>query len=282
MHVTVPAVRRSRFALRVVILILVVLLVAFLGFDFWFYRAVRNSVAVRDGVVRLAGLTAPVIVTYDSLAVPNISAVNIPDLFFAQGYVTAQDRLWQMDMLRRYTSGDLAVILGPEYVKYDRENRILGLRQVAERATAAMDAQTRAQFEAYAAGVNAYIDQHRKTLPMEFRFLGYAPRVWTVEDSVLVGLSLTEFLNHWQYKHKLERENILAKLGPELAADLYINASWRDHPPIPPTSIENEPPSDATPSEDEEQSPSGPPAKGDDAKPSPDGKRRSDVLPLEW
>ena len=282
MHVTAPAVPRSRFALRVVILILALLLVAFLGFDFWFYRAVRNSATVRDGVVRLAGLTAPVIVTYDSLAVPNISAANLSDLFFAQGYVTAQDRLWQMDMLRRYTSGDLAAILGPEYVKYDRENRILGLRQVAESAAAAMDQQTRAQFEAYAAGVNAYIDQHRKTLPMEFRFLGYAPRVWTVEDSVLVGLSMTEFLNHWQYTHKLEKEKILAKLGPELTADLFINTSWRDHPPIPPTSIENEPPSDATPSEDEEQSPSGPPAKGGDAKPSPDGKRRSELLPLEW
>ena len=145
MHVTAPAVPRSRFALRVVILILALLLVAFLGFDFWFYRAVRNSATVRDGVVRLAGLTAPVIVTYDSLAVPNISAANLSDLFFAQGYVTAQDRLWQMDMLRRYTSGDLAAILGPEYVKYDRENRILGLRQVAESAAAAMDQQTRAQ-----------------------------------------------------------------------------------------------------------------------------------------
>ena len=149
-----------------------------------------------------------------------------------------------MDMMRRYTSGDLAAILGPEYLKYDRENRILGLRQVAETAAAAMDPQTRAQFDAYAAGVNAYIEQHRKTLPLEFRFLGYAPRVWTVEDSVLVGLSMTEFLNHWQYKHKLAREKILARLGPELTADLFVNTSWRDHPPIPPTAIENEPPSD--------------------------------------
>ena len=77
--------------------------------------------------MHLSGLAAPVIVTYDALGVPNISAFNIPDLFFAQGYVTAQDRLWQMDMLRRFTSGDLAVILGPDYVKFDRENRILGL-----------------------------------------------------------------------------------------------------------------------------------------------------------
>ena len=254
MHVTSPAVRRprTRFWLRIVIITLVVVLLAFLGFDFWFYRAVKNSQAQRDGVVKLAGLTAPVIVTYDSLGVPNISAANVADLFYAQGYVTAQDRLWQMDMLRRYTSGDLAAILGPDYVKYDRENRILGLNQVAQQAAVQMDARTRAQFEAYAAGVNAYIEQHRKTLPLEFRFLGYAPRQWTIEDSLLVGLSMTEFLNHWAYKHKLEREKILARLGPELTADLFVNKSWRDHPPIPPTSIENDAPGEMSQDEEEE------------------------------
>ena len=161
---------------------------------------------------------------------PNISASNLGDLFFAQGYVTAQDRLWQMDMTRRFASGDLAVILGPQYLKYDREQRILGLRQVAEQVAATMDVAQRARFEAYAAGVNAYIEQHQKTLPLEFRFLTYFPHVWTVEDSVLVGLSMTEFLNHGLYKDKLEKEKILAKLGPELTADLFVNTSWRDHP----------------------------------------------------
>ena len=136
MPLTSSAVRpsKSKFIFRAVIAVLVLLLLAFLGFDFWFYRAVRAALPQRDGSVRLAGLTAPVIVTYDALAVPNISASNLPDLFFAQGYITAQDRLWQMDMTRRFASGDLAVALGPKYLKYDREQRILGLRQVAERA----------------------------------------------------------------------------------------------------------------------------------------------------
>jgi len=203
---------KSKFIFRAVIAVLVLLLLAFLGFDFWFYRAVRAALPQRDGTVRLAGLTAPVIITYDTLAVPNISAANLPDLFFAQGYITAQDRLWQMDMTRRFASGDLAVILGPKYLKYDREQRILGMRQVAARAAANMEPLERAQFEAYAAGVNAYIEQHRKTLPLEFRFLGYSPHVWTVEDSLLVGLSMTEFLNHGLYQDKLEKEKILARL----------------------------------------------------------------------
>jgi penicillin amidase len=251
---------KSKFIFRTVVAVLVLLLIAFLAFDFWFYGAVRASLPQRDGTVVMSGLVAPVIVTYDSLGVPNISASNLGDLFFAQGYVTAQDRLWQMDMTRRFASGELAVILGPQYVKYDREQRTLGLRQVAEQVAAGMDVGERAHFEAYAAGVNAYIEQHRKTLPLEFRFLTYFPHVWTVEDSVLVGLSMTEFLNHGLYKDKLEKEKILAKLGPELAADLFVNTSWRDHPPgADSSSIENEIPGETTPDEEEEapQSPKG-------------------------
>ena len=246
----------SKFIFRTVVGVLVLLLIVFLAFDFWFYRAVRAALPQVDGTIRLSGLASPVVVTYDALGVPNISAANLPDLFFAQGYVTAQDRLWQMDITRRYASGDLAAVLGPEYVKLDREHRILGLRQVAERNVANMDMAQRAHFEAYAAGVNAYIAQHQKTLPLEFRFLTYFPHVWTVEDSVLVGLSMTEFLNHGLYKDELEKERVLAKLGPELTADLFVNSSWRDHPPgTDTTSLENEIPAGTTPDEEEDPAP---------------------------
>src|SRR5581483_7154396 len=103
MHVISSAVRprKSRFVFRLVISVLVILLLAFLGFDLWFYRAVRASLPVRDGTIPLSGLASPVVVTYDSHGVPNIVAASLPDLFFAQGYITAQDRLWQMDMTRR-------------------------------------------------------------------------------------------------------------------------------------------------------------------------------------
>ncbi len=244
---------RSRFIFRVVVGILVLFLIVFLAFDFWFYRAVRAALPQVDGTIHLSSLAGPVTVTYDARGVPNIAAANLPDLFFAQGYVTAQDRLWQMDMTRRYASGDLAAILGPEYVKVDREHRILGLRQVAERTVANMDVAQRAHFEAYAAGVNAYIEQHQKTLPLEFRFLTYFPHVWTAEDSVLVGLAMSEFLNHGLYKDELEKEKVLAKLGPELTADLFVNSSWRDRPPgSDSSSIENEIPGETTPDEEEE------------------------------
>jgi penicillin G amidase len=246
----------SKFIFRAVVGVLLLLLIVFLAFDFWFYRAVRAALPQVDGTIRLSGLASPVVVTYDALGVPNIVAANLPDLFFAQGYVTAQDRLWQMDMTRRYASGDLAAVLGPEYVKLDREHRILGLRQVAERNAANMDVAQRAHFEAYAAGVNAYIAQHQKTLPLEFRFLTYFPHVWTVEDSVLVGLSMTEFLNHGLYKNELQKEKVLAQLGPELTADLFVNSSWRDRPPgTDTTSLENEIPGETTPDEEEDPAP---------------------------
>ncbi len=245
-----------RFIFRVVVAVLVLLLIAFLGFDFWFYRAVKAALPQVDGTIHLLGLTNPVIVTYDALGVPHIAASNLNDLLFAQGYITAQDRLWQMDMARRFASGELSAVLGAEYVKLDLEQRILGLRQVAERSVASMPAAQKAQFEAYAAGVNAYIAQHQKTLPLEFRFLTYFPHVWTVEDSALVGLSMTEFLNHGLYKDELVKEKFLAKLGPDLTADLFVNTSWRDHPPgSEGNSIENEVPGETTPDEEEDPGP---------------------------
>lgn len=259
--------KRLSFSLRIVIAVLAMLLITFLGFDYWFYHAAKAALPVVDGTVRLPGLTAPVIVTRDSLGVPTITAANLHDLLFAQGYVTAQERLWQMDMTRRFASGDLAAILGPEYIKVDTEQRILGLRQVAEKAVAGMTPDDHAHLQAYADGVNAYIAEHSKTLPLEFRFLTYFPYAWTAEDSVLVGLSMTEFLNHYIYKKELQREKILAKLGPELTSDLYVNSSWRDHPPgAEGQSIENEP----LPGESDEEEDNPAPAKPAKTKP---GKR---------
>jgi len=274
-----PPARTSnrRFIFQLVVAVLVLLLVAFLAFDVWFYRAVRAALPQVDGTIYLAGLTSPVSVTYDALGVPHIAAANLPDLLFAQGYITAQDRLWQMDMTRRYASGELSAVLGPEYVKIDREQRILGLREVAERAVANMTPAQKAQFEAYAAGVNAYIAQHQKTLPLEFRFLTYFPHVWTVEDSALVGLSMTEFLNHYLSKQKLFKEKVLARLGPELTADLFVNSSWRDHPPGGEgASIENEIPTTTTPNEEEA------PATRRDKTPARKPGNRSEVLPFDF
>ena len=150
--------------------------------------------------------------------------------FFAQGYVTAQDRLFQMDGMRRYAAGELAEVVGGGQVEHDRQQRILGIRVAAQKTIQMVSAADRFHFEAYARGVNAFIESHRDRLPLEFRILRYSPKPWTTEDSALIGAYMVEDLST-SPRHALTREKILAKLGPELTADLYVNSSWRDRPP---------------------------------------------------
>lgn len=225
---------RSRLAPRFAVAVLIVLaLLAIMagGVGLWFYRAARGALPQLDGALKAPGLSAPVTVIRGQQGVPHITAANPHDLFFAQGFVTAQDRLWQMDVTRRYASGELAEILGPDYVSQDRRQRTLGMRAAAEAALAVLPAEVRGHLDAYAAGVNAYIASRRDRLPVEFRVLRYAPRSWTPVDSMLIGLNMTEMLNLGYARDILAREKIAAQLGPQLTADLYPNTSWRDHPP---------------------------------------------------
>src|SRR5207248_7437934 len=90
-----------------------ILLVLFLALSLWVYVRARRALPQVDGTISLPALTAPVHVIRDALGVPHINAANIDDLFVAQGYITAQDRLWQMDVSRRYAAGELAEIFGP-------------------------------------------------------------------------------------------------------------------------------------------------------------------------
>src|SRR4029077_4262234 len=99
--------------------------------------------------------------------VPHIRASSMEDLAEAQGYVTAQDRLWQMDLLRRLARGKLSEILGPATLRFDQQVRVLGFGQAADRDAAALDPETRAILEAYSRGVNEFIAQNRDHLPLE-------------------------------------------------------------------------------------------------------------------
>jgi penicillin G amidase len=222
---------RRRATWRVIALFLIAVLIAVLAGLAWLYSVTRAALPQLDGSVKVAGLSAKVSVSRDGHGVPTIDASNLDDLFFAQGYVTAQDRLWQMDVMRRFAAGEISEILGADYLKHDREQRILGLRVAAQKALEVSSPQTRVHFEAYARGVNAYIESHRDRLPIEFRILRYSPRLWAQEDSELIAAQMVKDLNHYPYGDALDREKILAKLGPELTADLYVNSSWHDRPP---------------------------------------------------
>jgi penicillin amidase len=229
--ISTPVYPRPRLRiLRVIGFVLVLLLLIGLGICAWFYSMARSALPQLDGKVRVAGLSAPVRVIRDAHGAPTIEAANFDDLFFAQGYVTAQDRLFQMDGMRRFAGGELSEILGSEFVKHDRQQRILGLRAMAKKTAENTPPETRSHFEAYARGVNAYIETHRDRLPLEFRILRYSPQPWTPEDSMVIGMQMVEDLST-SPRRALMREKILAKLGPELTADLYVNSSWHDRPP---------------------------------------------------
>lgn len=222
----------------VFILVLICIVAALL---LWLLSTARSALPKIDGTVALAGLSAPVSVTRDAHGVPTIDALTNDDLFFAQGYVTAQDRLFQMDLLRRASEGDLAEIVGEAAVKHDRQQRILGIRATAEKGMLAVTAEDREQSEAYARGVNAFIQSSGGHLPLEFRILHYSPRPWTPVDCLAIGYQMVETLST-SPKSALTREKILAKLGPQLTADLYVNTSWRDHPPTMPVPSVNDAP----------------------------------------
>jgi penicillin G amidase len=222
-----PPPTRHRILPRVALAVLLLLLGP-LGYA---YYIVHSALPQLDGTIPLKGLSAPVRVTRDNHGVPTIDAKTLEDLFYAQGYVTAQDRLWQMDVMRRFAAGEMAEILGPALIEHDREQRIIGLREIARKSVYALSPSDRSYFDAYARGVTAFESSHQNRLPIEFRMIGYKPKAWTVEDCLLLGARLVQDLNHGTYKSALIREKVLAKLGPELTADLFVNTSWRDHPP---------------------------------------------------
>lgn len=179
----------------------------------------------------VGGLSAPVTVIRDGRGVPTIVASSYDDLYFAQGYVTAQDRLWQMDIMRRAAAGELSEVVGDDTLKLDREQRILGLRAAARKSLAMASPRDQDQLNAYARGVNAFIESQRNALPIEFRLMGYTPKPWLPEDSICIANQMVEYLNHGYYASALAKEKILAKLGPEMTADLFVNRSWHDRPP---------------------------------------------------
>ncbi|HEY1337561.1 MAG TPA: penicillin acylase family protein [Bryobacteraceae bacterium] len=154
-----------------------------------FYWYVWRPLPKRSGTID-APVSSAVSVTFDTLGEPHIRAGNIADALFVQGYVTAQDRLWQMDGLRRYSGGNLAEIIGPATLDTDRESRRLRLRRIAEEGYTRLPAGDRTAFAAYARGVNYFIATHLHNLPLEFSLLKYEPRPWSVVDSLLLCLHM--------------------------------------------------------------------------------------------
>ena len=153
-----------------------------------------------DKTILTAGIKETVVVRRDERGVAHIEAKTEADLFFAQGYVTAQDRLWQMDLYRRVARGETAEIFGRAVLEEDKRWRKFGFARIAEESVKSLPTESRAILENYARGVNAYIASlDEKTLPVEFQLLQYRPRDWTPADSLVVSKIFDDALsNTWR------------------------------------------------------------------------------------
>ncbi len=172
-------------------------LFAFPGLTFVSGQTSKSRPAkIDNALVSLPGLRGRAVVLRDDRGIPHIEADTDADAVFAQGYVTASDRLFQMDLLRRTASGELSEIFGRAALEQDKLHRTLGLARVAETIAAGMPAEDRVLVEAYCAGVNAYLASLTdQTLPVECRILKYRPQPWRPADTVIIGRLFAEDLS---------------------------------------------------------------------------------------
>lgn len=188
------------------------------------YFVLRTSLPKTDGTVVVQGLEKPVEIIRDSNGIPHIFAANDRDASFALGYVHAQDRLLQMEMMRRFGAGRLSEIVGAPAIQVDRVSRTLGLYRLAEASFAHLQPQTQAGLKAYAAGVNSYLATHKGMLPIGYYVLGFKPEPWRPADSLVWGrIMATRLASNW--KDELLRAYLAKKVGADKIATL-----WPDDP----------------------------------------------------
>ncbi len=197
------------------------------------YLWLRGSLPQIDGRISVPGLTAPVEVLRDSNGAVTIKAQNAPDAYRALGYVHAQDRLVQMDLMRRLGAGRLSEVMGQSTVEVDRMMRTLGFYRLAEQGQAHLNPETMASLEAYATGVNAFLADPPGPLPIEFHILRYEPEPWRPADSLVWGrLMALQLSGNWS--SEALRLRLAQRLTPEQIAFL-----WRPYPENGPVAIDD-------------------------------------------
>jgi penicillin amidase len=206
-------------------ILLGLILVVALGGYIWFEWATRRCLPQTSGEIALAGLKEGVEIIRDTYGVPHIYAKNEPDLYFALGYAMAQDRLWQMEFLRRLGHGRLSEILGEELVKVDRFFRTIGAAGVNRKIPDDLAFLP----NSFADGVNAYLKTHTDRLSFEFKLLGYKPQPWTSEDYIAI-LKVVNWGLSMGWKVDLTAAGILEKVGMEKWREAF--PVWPDHAPL--------------------------------------------------
>ncbi|MBN1144868.1 MAG: penicillin acylase family protein [Bacteroidales bacterium] len=178
-------------------LVLFIILVSVIGL-FFIRNLTHRSLPDYNEDIRLSGLYAPVEVYRDSFAIPHVYARNEHDLYMAVGYLLAQDRLWQMDMLRHVTEGRLSEIFGEKYMENDMILRALRFRDKSEKLLKNADSACIVAMEAFSEGVNQYIQNNQRRLPFEFSVLGYKPELWEPYHTVnMIGYMGWDLKSGW-------------------------------------------------------------------------------------
>lgn len=184
-----------------------------------YYLLIHRPLPKTKGTLHLQGPREPIEIITDRYGVPHIYAQNEDDLYFAQGFIHAQERLWQMEFNRRVGSGQLSEIFGQITLETDRFTRRLGMHRSAAAEVERLPEHTRRVLEAYANGVNTFIERNRNNLPLEFTLLRFKPAPWQIADSIqwakMMGWNLC---GNWETE--LIRARLIAQLGPDRAARL--------------------------------------------------------------
>jgi penicillin G amidase len=225
--------RNRRRRLRRRLLSAALVLVALCAGGVWVW--LRASLPQAQGTITLVGLSQPVEVMRDAYGVPHIFANSELDLYFAIGFVHAQDRLAQMDFMRRSGQGRLAEIIGARALDGDRLMRALGIYALAEESYSALSEPVREALDAYAAGINAFLSTDIGPLPPEFLALGYQPEPWQPADT-LVWARLMAILLSGNWRDELARLKLAKQISPEHVNDLWpdiVMTALHDLAPLP-------------------------------------------------
>ncbi len=207
----------------------------------------QRPVPLLEGVGVVSGLEKPVLIRYDSRAIPSIKTDSDEDLFAAQGYVVARERMFQMDMLRRAAEGRIAQVFGLAALPSDRLMRTIGFERLAEQEVKYLSPQAKLALDAYTRGVNAYLNENADKLSAEFTLLGYKPEGWRDVDSLAIMKYLSyELDSSWKLDEL--RWQITNKVGDTLAARIFNDdlavSSWSPDSQVKPGAAA---PSTATP-----------------------------------
>lgn len=229
--------KRLRLLASIVTVLLLLVVVA----GGWFYSRMRASLPQLDGEVKLAGLSAPVTVERDALGVPTIHGQNRVDLARALGFLHAQDRFFQMDVLRRAASGELSEVFGKVALGRDKAVRLHGFRSVARKVIEQASPAERAVVEAYTVGVNAGLGA-LKAKPFEYVALRMDPQPWKPEDSVLAAFAMWLDLQEPLGRYEQSLLTLRNQLGVDAVAffaplvgphDAALDGTTAPLPPVP-------------------------------------------------